>query len=156
MLSEIDILRLEHGDVDEDCQLLTDDEYQYYIDNYPNKRRRGKAIDMAILAITRMGVRERSGQEEIYANQAFQNVLAHVKLKWKDPAFNGVSAQPMFGGVSKEEMAVNATNPDRVPDTFYKGQYRGVPEWQTQRIYRYIGPSIEPEDCRWYPLWVLV
>lgn len=43
-LTEIQILRLEHGDTDEDYPLLTDEEYQYYIDNFPNKRKELKLL----------------------------------------------------------------------------------------------------------------
>ena len=38
-LTEIQILRLEHGDTDEEYPLLTDEEYQHYITAFPNKKK---------------------------------------------------------------------------------------------------------------------
>ncbi len=84
-LTEIQILRLEHGDTDTEYPLLTDEEYQYYIDNFPNKKKRAKAIDFSILNALSYDVRERSGQEERYANQAFQQRLELLDKKYKDP-----------------------------------------------------------------------
>lgn len=143
-LSEIQILRLKVGDTDPDFPWLSDEEYQFFIDEYPSKRKREKAIDIAILAAMRNDVHERSGQEERWGNQAFENGLTLVKLKWKDPVFSGTGTGVMFGGVSKEEMAEQAMNPDRVPDTFYKGQSHGRAEWQENRVYRFLGRNLEP------------
>lgn len=153
-LTPIEILRLEHGDNDPDYLYLTDDEYQYFIDTYPNTKKRAKLIDIAILNAISFDVRERSGQEERYANQAFTNRLALLDKKYKDPTFNGITAIPQFGGTQRTEMCELANDPNRVPDTFYKGQYRGRAEWQSYRKYFYIGRNREPYDncCRYYPL----
>ena len=157
-LSEIQILRLEHGDTDTEYPILTDEEYQYYIDNFTSKKKRSKAIDFTILNTLSYDVRERSGQEERYANQAFQNRLELLDKKYKDPAYNGGAATPLsIGGVFKDEMTELATDSNRVPDTFYKGQYRGFAEWETTRLYYYCG-AIEPyvNTCLYYPYIVLV
>ena len=155
-LSEIHKLRLKFGDLDEDCPFLTDEEYQDFIDSYPSEKKLHKAIDIALLSILSYSVRERSGQEERYANQAFEQRLALTKLKWKDPKFNGNEATPIFGGVDRNEMADIANNPSLVPDTFYKGQWEGRGEWQGQRHYHYVGEATEPNTvCRMYPLWLL-
>ena len=154
-LNEIQRLRLKFGDLNEDCPYLTDEEYQDFITSYPSAKKREKAIDLAILNILSFEVRERSGQEERYANQAFEQRLSLLKTKYKDPAFNGVSAVPLIGGTSVNEMFEAVTNPDRPPDTFYKGSWNGRGEWQDYRQYRYIGAAIEPEPCKWYPLWHL-
>lgn len=152
-LTEIEILRLEHGDTDLEYPILTDDEYQYYIDNYTNKKKRAKAIDFSILNALSYDVRERSGQEERYANQAFQNRLELLDKKYKDPTYNGGAFTPLsVGGVFKDEMSKLATEVNRVPDTFYKGQYKGSSEWQTTRLYYYCG-NYEPyvNNCLYYP-----
>ena len=157
-LTEIEIIRLEHGDTDVEYPILTDDEYQYYIDNFPNKKKRSKAIDFSILNYLSYDVRERSGQEERYANQAFQNRLALLDKKYKDPAYNGEASTPLSdGGVFKDEMATLATDPNRVPDTFIKGQFRGFDELQTTRLYYYCG-IVEPYNslCLYYPYIVLI
>lgn len=157
-LTEIEILRLEHGDTDLEYPILTDDEYQYYLDSFPNKKKRSKAIDFTILNALSYDVRERSGQEERYANQAFQNRLALLDKKYKDPAFTGGAYTPLsVGGVFKDEMATLATDPNRVPDTFIKGQYRGFAEWQSTRLYYYCG-TVEPYNnlCLYYPCVVLI
>ena len=157
-LTEIEILRLEHGDTDLEYPILTDDEYQYYLGTFPNKKKRSKAIDFSILNSLSYDVRERSGQEERYANQAFQQRLELLDKKYKDPVYNGGASTPLaVGGVFKDEMADLATDPNRVPDTFIKGQYRGFPEWQTTRLYYYCG-TVEPYNnfCLYYPYIVLV
>ena len=157
-LTEIQILRLEHGDTDTEYPLLTDEEYQYYIDNFPNKKKRAKAIDFSILNALSYDVRERSGQEERYANQAFQQRLELLDKKYKDPTYNGGASTPLsVGGVFKDEMTTLATDINRVPDTFIKGQYNNIAEWQTTRRYYYCG-NIQPyvNTCLYYPYIVLI
>lgn len=157
-LTEIQILRLEHGDTDTEYPLLTDEEYQYYIDSFPNKKKRAKAIDFSILNALSYDVRERSGQEERYANQAFQQRLELLDKKYKDPTYNGGASTPLaVGGVFKDEMAELATDINRVPDTFIKGQYNNIAEWQTTRRYYYCG-MIQPyvNTCLYYPYIVLI
>lgn len=157
-LTEIQILRLEHGDTDTEYPLLADEEYQYYIDNFPNKKKRAKAIDFSILNALSYDVRERSGQEERYANQAFQQRLELLDKKYKDPTYNGGASTPLtIGGVFKDEMAELATDINRVPDTFIKGQYNNIAEWQTTRIYYYCG-TIQPyvNTCLYYPYIILI
>lgn len=141
-LSEIDILRRGAGDNDPDFQYLTDEDYQQIIDTIPSMRKRQKHIDMLILAQKANDIHERSGQEERWGNQLFEQGSAFVKMKWKDPAFNGSTVLPSFGGTSREEMSELAQDADRVPDTFYKGQGEGRAEWQTRRIYRYCGSPV--------------
>ena len=157
-LTEIQILRLEHGDTDTEYPLLTDEEYQYYIDNFPNKKKRAKAIDFSILNALSYDVRERSGQEERYANQAFQQRLELLDKKYKDPTYNGGASTPLaVGGVFKDEMVALATDINRVPDTFIKGQYNNIAEWQTTRRYYYCG-NVQPyiNTCLYYPYIVLI
>ena len=157
-LTEIQILRLEHGDTDTEYPLLTDEEYQYYIDNFPNKKKRAKAIDFSILNALSYDVRERSGQEERYANQAFQQRLELLDKKYKDPTYNGGACTPLsVGGVFKDEMVELATNINRVPDTFIKGQYNNIAEWQTTRRYYYCG-NVQPyiNTCLYYPYIILI
>lgn len=154
-LTPIQALRIQHGDLDEDCPYLTDEEYQHFIDSYPSKKKLSKAIDLAILNVLSYLTRERSGQEEKYGNQAFENRLKLLDKKYKDPAFNGNNVAPIIGGVDVDDMRESALDPNRVPDTFYKGQWIGRGEWQGHRHYKYIGSAIEPETCRWYPLWHL-
>lgn len=140
-LSEIEILRLEHGDNNPDYPLMTDDEYSYFIATYPNKRKRAKAIDLALLNALSYDVRERSGQEERHAQQAFQQRMQLLNTKYKDPTFNGgaIGGGLIIGGVFKDEMAEIDLNPNVVPDTFYKGQNRGVPQWRKYPTYYFCG-----------------
>ena len=157
-LTEIQILRLEHGDNDPEYPILTDEEYQHYIDEYPNKKKRSKMLDLVMGAQFIGDVRERSGQEERYGNQQYQNWRDYIKVKYKDVAFTGGASTPLaVGGVFKDEMVDLVTNPNRVPDTFIKGQYRGFAEWQTNRFYYYCG-ILEPYNsrCLYYPYIVIV
>lgn len=149
-LTEIQILRRDAGDNDPDFQYLTDEDYQQLIDTIPNKRRLRKHIDVLILQQKVNDIHERSGQEERWGNQSFEQGLQLIKLKWKDPAFNGNAAMPSFGGTSRKEMSELATDPDRVPDTFYKGYSQSRAEWQDRRIYTYCGDAyLTGRLCYW-------
>lgn len=146
-LTEIQKLRRDAGDNDPEFQYLSDEDYQQLIDDIPSKRKLSKHIDMLILNMKANDIHERSGQEERWGNQLFENGLKMVKLKWKDPAFSGTQGLPSFGGTSRTEMSELATDPDRVPDTFYKGDSKGRAEWQEVRIYRYCGRAFESNGC---------
>lgn len=153
-LTEIQILRRDAGDVDPDYPYLTDEDYQQMIDTIPNKRKLSKRIDMLILQLKANDVHERSGQEERWGNQLFENSLKLIKLKWKDPTFSGGNGgTPSFGGTSREEMSELATDPDRIPDTFYKGYNESRPEWLNRRIYHYCGGASDLKGCWRYPFY---
>lgn len=152
-LTEIQRLRRDAGDNDPDFPYLSDEDYQDLIDTIPSKRKLAKHIDMLILNMKANDIHERSGQEERWGNQLFENGLKMVKLKWKDPAFSGASGMPSFGGTSREEMSELATDPDRVPDTFYKGDNKDRPEWQDRRIYRYCGRAYMTGQLCFYGLY---
>lgn len=148
-LTQIQILRRDAGDNDPEFQYLTDEDYQQLIDEIKSKRKLSKHIDMLILTMKANDIHERSGQEERWGNQLFENGLKVLKTKWKDPTFAGFSGIAQFGGTSREEMLELATDPDRVPDTFYKGYNKDYAEWQTVRIYSYIGNYMLPRARFW-------
>lgn len=154
-LTEIQILRRDAGDIDPDFPYLSDEDYEQLILEIKNKRKLAKHIDLLILGMKANDIHERSGQEERWGNQLFENGLKLVKTKWKDPVFAGVSGTPSFGGTSRTEMAELATDPDRVPDTFYKGQYENRPEWLNRRIYTYWRGAVDIKgSCCWrYPFY---
>lgn len=141
-LTKIQILRRDAGDTDPDFPYLTDEDYEQLMEEIPSKRKLQKHIDMLILNMKANDIHERSGQEERWGNQLFESGYKLLKLKWKDPAFNGNQAVPSFGGTSRKEAAELATDPDRIPDTFYKGESNGRAEWQGVRIYMYCGRAI--------------
>lgn len=145
--SEIEILRLEAGDTDLEFPYLLDEDYQHAIDTIPSKRKRSKYIDMLILSVKANDTHERSGQEERWGNQIFENSLKLVEMKWKDPAFNGSQAVPIFGGTSREEMAQVAMDADVVNNQFYLGQNHDLAQWQEAMIFTPCGNHVRQPHC---------
>lgn len=144
----IDALRLEFGDTDDLVIWLTDNDYQYYIDKYPtNERVRNREISLAMinkLALT--GIRERSGAEERYGKEAFDNFFLAFKERIRNPALGNMLPISYFGGVYREDKADRATNVDLIQQPFYRGQDDERADWQTYRQYRTLDTVIEPEE----------
>ena len=141
----IDALRLEFGDTDEYVCWLTDEDYQYYIDNNTSNSALIRKVGNAILMRLARETRERSGQEEKYGSEAFKNYKEALLLKLKDPAFGMLAPISYFGGINREDMESNAINDELVQQPFYEGQIDGRADWQTYRVYR-ADHNIEPED----------
>ncbi len=142
----IDALRLEFGDTDEYESWLADGDYQYFINLNLSTRQLHQKIGTTILMKLSREVRERSGQEERYGSDAFTNYRLALMDKLKNPNFGNVAPLAFFGGVDRESMYSNATNPDIVQQPFYEGQTNGVADWQTFRLYKSRGGNVEPED----------
>lgn len=144
----IDALRLEFGDTDDLVIWLTDNDYQYYIDRYTtNTKLRNREILLALLsklAIT--GIRERSGAEERYGKDAFDNYFALIKEKLRNPALGNILPISYFGGVYREDKANIATDPRLVPQPFYRNQNDGRADWQGYREYKAFDKVVEPEE----------
>ena len=78
----IDALRLEFGDIDPDFPRISDASYEYYLGQYEDRPKRlRREIGMALLAALTSGVRERSGQEERYGSEEFNNYLKWLEKK---------------------------------------------------------------------------
>lgn len=141
----IDALRLEFGDTDEFVCWLTDQDYQYLIDTCETNSSLFRKVGQTILMRLARETRERSGQEEKYGSEAFKNYKEALLLKLKDPSMGLLAPISYFGGVSRDDMEVNATNDDIVQPPFYEGQMTGQANWQTYRVYRNDN-NIDPEE----------
>lgn len=133
----IDALRLEFGDVDEFDEFLSDQSYQYFINNYGNSPRKlrttiGNAI-LANLAIN--GFRQRVGQEDAYLGERFNNYMKWLKGKLTNPMLSGNMPNVYVGGVVRETVAEYELRRDLIHSTFYLGQSSGIPNWKSYREY---------------------
>ncbi len=151
-------LRLALGDLGDitmgDDQHLSDEAYQFFINNATNeqgiyyKRKALMQAAMAILAnISHGGARQRIGQEEIYGKELVDSWLAFLKLLQK-PNYNGLGTPVVyFGGVYRDAMAFYANNPEFVDPAFYKGQQDRTPSWKYKRGYGF-NTVVEPEESK--------
>jgi hypothetical protein len=134
----IDALRLQVGDTDNDEVWLTDNDYLYYISIYPDmKRQQALAASQAILFKLSRRTRERAGQIEVYAGDAYNNYADALIRLVKDPAFSAVNPLSYFGGVYIEDVSNAFNDIDTVAPVFYRGQseqpcIHGELEWQDQ------------------------
>lgn len=145
----IDALRLEFGDIDPDFPRISDQAYQYYLDNYSERPKRlRKEIGMAILASLTAGVRERSGQEERYGSEEFSNYFKWLNKKINDQAFMGLCPLIYVGGVNREIVEYYENNPDFIDSTFFKGYSSRKPSSRHYRRNDAFGLSNPEERTR--------
>lgn len=145
----IDALRLEFGDIDPDFPRISDAGYEYYLSQYkdrPKKLRR--EIGMAIWASLTSGVRERSGQEERYGSEEFNNYRKWLEKKLNDQAFMGLCPIIYVGGVSREIVEYYENNPDFIDSIFFKGYSARKPSSQNYRKNDSYGLSNPEERTR--------
>jgi hypothetical protein len=118
----VDRLRLITGDVWDDMEYLTDNDYLYYLERNENKEKRA-AIDCMrsiLLKLTR-GARERTGDIEVYGSEYFKNYLQALTLILKNPDISLSLAVPYAGGISKSDMYLNDANCDSPTRSIYIG-----------------------------------
>lgn len=114
-LTTIQKVRLEIGDTDVSMPILTDDEYQYFLDKYDQSVNKA-AVDAAKSILFKLSsrTRERVDALEIYGNQWAENyrqaLLSYLSNPNLSTAIQG--AQPYAGGISKADIADNLSNTD--------------------------------------------
>lgn len=117
-----DELRLITGDIWDDMEYLTDNDYAYFLSrNNGNVRRSGLDAMRAILFKLSRGARERAGDIEVYGSEYFKNYLAALTLIIKNPDITLSIAMPYAGGISKGDMLANDLNPDSPTRSIYIG-----------------------------------
>ena len=142
----VDALRLEFGDTDPDFPRLSDASYEYYLQLYAARPKRlRREIGMATLASLTAGVRERSGQEERYGAEEFNNYLKWLDKKINNQAFSGICPLIYVGGVDRETVTYYETNPDFIDSTFFKGYQSRKPSSSHYRREDQFGLS-NPEE----------
>lgn len=118
----VDRIRLVTGDVWDDVEYLTDNDYQYYLDrNEGNERRAALDCMRSILLKLSRGARERTGDIEVYGSEYFKNYLQALTLVLKNPDIALSLAVPYAGGISKSDMAQNDLNADAPTRSIYIG-----------------------------------
>ena len=141
----IDALRLEFGDVDECEAWLSDETYQYLINqNLTKPKALRRSIGMSILAYLSRNTRERVGQEERYGSEAFNNYLKWLNLKIKDPSI-ATAPSIYVGGTDRATVQQYENDLSLIDSVFYKGQQSGKPLSRNKRRYTSTG-VIEPDS----------
>lgn len=118
----VDRVRLITGDIWDDMEYLTDNDYQYYLTRNDNNERRASIDCMRsiLLKLTR-GARERTGDIEVYGSEYFKNYLQALTLILKNPDIAISLAVPYAGGISKSDMYLNDANSDSPTRSIYVG-----------------------------------
>lgn len=109
----IDRIRLNVGDIWEDMEMLSDADYQYFLDAADGNERRATmdAVRAVLFKLTRM-TRERTGDIDVYGSEWFNNYFKALQLILKDPNISISVAMPYAGGISRSDMQANRCNPD--------------------------------------------
>ena len=142
-LTLIQEVRLMVGDFADDYQVLTDEDYQYFLDKYDGSVRRA-SLDAAraiMFFIARWPTRERTGDIEVWNEWA--NAYRNALLSFiNDPNFNIPNALAYAGGISKSDMKANDANNDNVRPDIYQGIHKG------ERVYNH--DNCTDDDARYY------
>lgn len=119
-------VRLNVGDIWQDMELLSDADYQYFLDKYSGSVRRA-TLDAAraiLFKISRFS-RERTGDIEVYGAEWFKNYRSALLDMIRNPELSLSVAIPYAGGISKEDMRTNDSNSDNVTRDTYIGFSEG-------------------------------
>jgi hypothetical protein len=137
----IDRIRLAVGDIWDDIEMLTDADYQYFIDRNDGNENRATmdAIKAILFKLARM-TRERTGDIEVYGSEWFSNYYKMLLLLLKDPNASISLAVPYAGGISKTDMFLNDANCDNVVREINLGYS------QSRRLYDSTYPSSGPHN----------
>lgn len=111
----VDRIRLAVGDIWDDMEMLTDADYQYFLDRYDGNENRAtmEAVKALLFKLARM-TRERTGDIEVYGSDWFNNYYKMLMLLLKDPNAALSLAVPYAGGISRSDMLKNDMNCDNV------------------------------------------
>lgn len=137
----IDRIRLAVGDIWDDMEMLTDADYQYFLDRNDGNENRATmdAIKAILFKLARM-TRERTGDIEVYGSEWFNNYYKMLLLLLKDPNASISLAVPYAGGISKSDMITNDMNCDNVVREINLGYS------QSRRLYDATYPSGGPHN----------
>lgn len=141
----IDRIRLAVGDIWDDIEMLTDADYQYFLDRNDGNENRATmdAIKAILFKLARM-TRERTGDIEVYGGEWFDHYYKMLLLLLKDPNASISLAVPYAGGISKTDMYLNDANCDNVVREINIGYS------QSRRLYDTTYPSGGPHNGGFY------
>lgn len=140
--SATDRLRLLVGDIWSDFEILTDADYQYFLNKYSANENRA-ALDAARTILFKLArlTRERTGDIEVYGSEWFKDYKAALELMIKNPDLTISVAMPYAGGISKSDMLNNDLNTDNVVGDIFIGFTEG------KKSYEKLNPIVrDPED----------
>lgn len=134
--NEIDLLRLEFGDLDEFNQILSDESYQALLNKYKDSPRLARImIANSILAkFASEGFRQRVFNEDAYLGERYKNYLDFLKQKVSNPFLNGVVPKVYVGGIYRDDVAEYERRLDLIDRVFYQGQHARRPSWNNYRF----------------------
>lgn len=132
----IDEIRLIVGDIWDDIEMLSNADYQYFLDRNGGNVRRAAldAIRAILFKLTRM-TRERTGDIEVYGGDWFNNYRKALLLILQNPDAAISLAVPYAGGISKLDMSANDNTADNVTREVYIGFS------QHQKLYNQCNPG---------------
>ena len=105
-------IRLRVGDT-QDVQIFEDDIYtECYQKNNENENATIREMAYYILGYLAQNTRERLDRIEYYGQEAFENYLKFLNVLIKDPRTSMSITGVYCGGLSKEDMRENDSNPD--------------------------------------------
>jgi len=114
-LNDIQKVRLEVGDTEVDLPILTDEEYEYFLEKNSGSVRRA-SIDAAKTILFKMSMRSDETVDifSFKGSKAAQSYVMALTLFLKNPDLNPIlqSAMPYGSGVSVSDMNANDANTD--------------------------------------------
>lgn len=112
--NKIDELRLTVGDTWDDLEMLTDADYQYFLDSAGSFSRAVMDAARAVLFKLTRFTRERTGDIDVYGNEWFKNYKDALMLVIKNPNVSIDIAMPYAGGIDLVDMLNNRCDPRNV------------------------------------------
>ena len=113
--TEIQKVRIEVGDTDESFPILSNEEYEYFLEKN-NSSVLKAAIDAAKTILFKLSMRTREDIDifSVHGQQAAANYIQALKLYIRESGLNPVlqSVRGYVGGVSKSDMEANDSNAD--------------------------------------------
>lgn len=126
----VEEVRLLVGDLASDYKILPDESYQYLLNKYNGSVNRAavEAARCILMELTRIPVKERAGQIEVWMDwaNAYRRAL---QLFIRDPNLSLSNFMPYAGGISKSDMKENDMNRDNVRSKVYSGMSTGEREF---------------------------
>lgn len=134
-----DRVRLLVGDIWSDMEMLTDADYQYFLDKYSQNVNRA-ALDAARTILFKLArlTRERTGDIEVYGSEWFKDYRSALELMLKNPDLSISVVMPYAGGISKADMLANDLDCDNTTRDVYVGDQQG------QKLYDQRNPKYMP------------
>ncbi|WOZ57477.1 hypothetical protein [Pseudomonas phage vB_PseuGesM_254] len=118
----VDRVRLIVGDIWADIEILSDADYQYFLDKNDGNVNRA-AMDAARTMLFKLSryARERTGDIEVYGSDWFKQFAKALDDMIKNPNLSISLAVPYAGGISKRDMRDNDADCDNVTRSIYIG-----------------------------------